>query len=165
MVLIRKATHDDMAVLAALNRDVQQLHVEAMPDIYKPVNEMEFIVDDFENRVLSNPDGWVFLAEIDGEAVGYVYVFREQRPESPYTYARDYLTIDQISVKPVYQGMGAGRALVEAVSDLARSEQVNHLRLSVMAFNTAAVGFYANLGFEMYSHRMAIDLEETEAGV
>lgn len=159
MVTIRRATHADLGLLAELNRDVQQLHAEAMPDVYTPVGDSAPIIDDFENRVLANPDGWVYIAEIEGVAVGYAYALRVQRPANPYAHARDYLMVDQVSVKPAYQGMGCGRALIEAIFDLARSEGLARLQLTVLAFNAGAVGFYTNLGFEMFSHQMAIDLE------
>jgi len=162
MVTIRRATPADLGLLAELNQDVQRLHAEAMPDTYKPVSDLTPIIDDFENRVLANPDGWVYIAEIDGEAMGYACALRVQRPANPYTHTLDYLLVDQVSVKPAYQGMGYGRALMEAIFDLARAEGLSRLRLTVMAFNTNAIDFYARLGFEMFSYQMTIDLEKVK---
>ena len=158
MVTIRRATAADSQVLATLVADVQQLHADALPTIYKPVTDLTLFIDDVQNRLLANPDGWVYIAEVAGQAVGYVYVVREERPETPYTFARSHLLIDQIAVKPAYQGQGYGQALMRAICNLARAEGIAQVTLRVMEFNAAAIGFYQHLGFEMFSHGMVIDL-------
>ena len=160
MVRVRLASIEDAVLLAELVCDVQRLHAEALPEIYTPVDDLEPFVDDFRGRLLANPDGRVYIAEVDGEAVGYVYAFRSQRVATAYTWARDTLVVDQISVRPAYQGCGIGRLLMQAVYDLARELQVDKVHLKVLAFNDAAIGFYAKLGFTMFSHDMVLDIKD-----
>ena len=160
VIHIRQANVADAVVLAGLIADVQTLHADALPDIFKPVDDLEPFVEDCRNRLLANPDGWVYLAELDGEAVGYVYVFRNQRDATPYTWVRDTLMVDQISVRPAYQDRGVGRALMQTVCDLAKEAQIDQVGLKVLAFNDAAIGFYDNLGFTMFSHGMVLDLKD-----
>ncbi len=164
MVTIRRATCEDAPILAALVADVQQFHAHALPTVYKPVTDLALFVDDIENRLLANPDGWVYIAQVHDEAVGYVYVCRRQRPDSPYSFAQDPLIVDQIAVKPAYQGQGCGQALMQAVFDLAQAEGFDQIKLSVMAFNDAAIGFYQHLGFEILNHNMVIDLPDKKVG-
>jgi ribosomal protein S18 acetylase RimI-like enzyme len=114
---------------------------------------------------LANPDGWVYIAEVGAEAVGYVVVERVRRHDSPYTFARQQLMIDQISVSPACQGKGHGQELMQAIFDLAESEGNSHVSLRVLDFNTAAIGFYHHLGFEMFTHSMVIDLANTRGSV
>ena len=165
MVTIRHATKADSALLAELIVDVQQLHADALPMIYKPVTDLALFMDDVENRLLANPDGWVYIAEVDTEAVGYVVVERVERQDSPYTFSREQLMVDQISVKPSCQGKGYGQALMKSVFDLAKAERIERVALRVLAFNTEAIGFYQHLGFEMFTHTMTIDLPTEEVSI
>lgn len=157
---VRQAAMDDAALLAELNSDVQRLHAAALPHIYKPVKDLAPVIEDFRNRILAGPDWHTFVGEVEGEAVGYVCARIMKQPEHAYGYAREYVHVDQISVRPAYQGRGYGQALMQAIFDLARSEGVRRVRLDTLAFNTQALAFYTHLGFDIFKYTMAIELED-----
>jgi ribosomal protein S18 acetylase RimI-like enzyme len=158
MMMVRLATMADAGSLAVLNRDVQRLHADAEPGTFIPPDDLAPIVADFQGRVLTDVDGRVFLVEMDGEAVGYVYVRIIQRPQNAYTYALNFLHIDQIAVKSAHQGSGCGRALMQAVFDLACAEGIERVTLDTWAFNTQAQGFFAKMGFKVFMYRMDCDV-------
>ncbi|MCB9452004.1 MAG: GNAT family N-acetyltransferase [Anaerolineaceae bacterium] len=157
---IRQATLADAEIVGRLICDVQQLHADALPHLFKPADDPALFVADCRERILVNPDGWVFVVEDDGEAIGYVYAHVSERPENAYTYARRMIHIDQISVKPDYQGGGYGRALINAVFDLARREGVERVTLGTLGFNTQAQGFFRKMGFDVFTYQMDVYLKE-----
>jgi GNAT superfamily N-acetyltransferase len=130
-----------------------------MPERFKTVGDLEPFVLDFRERILTDANGVVLMAAMDDVPAGYLYATRLERPENAYTYAQDYFFIDQISVKPVFQKQGCGRALIEQVIKIARSEQVRHIGLGTWAFNTSAHQFFAKQGFQITQYRMELELE------
>ena len=87
----------------------------------------------------------VLVAEREGDVVGYVLV-RQAIPLPSHVHV---LQVDGLAVHPEHQGRGAGRALVEAAVEEARSRGARKLSLRVLAPNTAAQRLYASCGFEV----------------
>ncbi len=143
---------NDAEVLATLNSEVQQLHVIARPDIFKPVESTAAAISqDFRERVLAKPEGQTLILEVDGEPVGYVCVQAAERQETPYAYGRTSVHIDQIGVKASHQGQGYGRMLLEAVFEMARQQNIRRVTLSSWAFNSTAHQFFEHNGFVAYT--------------
>jgi ribosomal protein S18 acetylase RimI-like enzyme len=155
---IRQATTTDAALLAALNHTVQQLHHERRPELFKPPQITDDIIHFYEDA-LSQPDDFVFICYLDEQAVGYIYLKIIRSPENPFTYARDYLLIDQISVNADQQGKGCGRALMQAAYDFARQKNIRRITLGVLDFNADAIDFYHKQGFRVYHQRMELLLD------
>ena len=156
---IRLATLDDIDALVRLNAEVQKLHADALPYLFKQPDNPTGIMADFRERILADPEGHVFLAEIDGEPAGYAYAHVNHRLDNAYTYAFDTIYIDQIGVKSVYQGQGVGRALIQAVFEWARTENISRVTLDTGAFNTNAQAFFKKQGFEFFIYRMGVTLD------
>lgn len=153
-VKVRLATSVDVGMLAALNADVQKLHADARPDVFKQPGDLNIIAEDLRVRFIEDPDSCVFLVEADGEPVGYAAVSIVRRAETPYSYARTAVHIDQIAVKVSEQGRGYGRALIKAIDDLAHIENIQRITLDTWEFNTAAQTFFKKMGFSPYHFRM-----------
>lgn len=161
--MIRKAVVDDAPLLARLNRDVQQMHTDAVPEVYKRPAELDVIAQDFREGFLLNPNALVLIIEADGQGCGYLAAVISQRPDSPYTYAQKRLHVDQIGVQPADQGKGYGRALMNAAIAYAYERGCDVITLDVAAFNSGAVAFYRRLGFEQTMIRMNLGLDERTA--
>jgi ribosomal protein S18 acetylase RimI-like enzyme len=149
---IRQANSSDSLLLSSLCMDVQRLHAENHPDIFKLPQSDDFAVSFFE-EMLANPMTRIFIAEENGEAVGHVFCQLMERPEGPFTYARRVLHIDQISVRPATQGQGVGAALIERAVSLGKEMSVSKIQLDSWGFNTGAHAFFEKLGFEKFNHR------------
>ncbi|MCA0452718.1 MAG: GNAT family N-acetyltransferase [Chloroflexi bacterium] len=154
---IRQATLDDVGLLAGLNEDVQRIHAAAYPHLFKQP-DYPAVAADFETRILGNTQGQVYIAEVDGEAVGYIYALKMERPDNPYTYAQRYMLIDQISVRPSEQGRGYGRKLIEAVIQWAADCGMGSVTLNTWGFNVHAHGFFEAMGFKRLKYSMGLDL-------
>ncbi len=70
--------------------------------------------------------------------------------------------VGPITVDPACQSRGVGRALMQAVLDLARERKVEHVRLNQEAINTTSLSLYTKLGFE-WRDSVAV-IEATNAG-
>lgn len=95
--------------------------------------------------VLPNHEIWV--AEVDGEVVGYV--------------ARDGAELNDLYVRPGYQGRGVGTALLRAAMDRSPGE----LLLWTFQRNAAARRFYERHGFAAIELTAGADNEEREPDV
>jgi len=155
---IRLATAEDVDMLVGLNADVQKLHADAMPHLFKQPSDLGSLAADFRDRILADADGSTFIVEDEDQAMGYIYIRIVRRPENAYTYAQNLIYIDQISVTPASQGKGCGRALMAAVFDLARSQGIDRVVLDTWAFNTPAHGFFERMGFKPFNYRMDVYL-------
>jgi GNAT superfamily N-acetyltransferase len=149
---IRQAMSKDNMLLSSLCMDVQSLHAENHPDIFKIPQNDDFASAFFE-EMLADPLVTVFLAEEDGQALGYILCKLIERVENPFTFAMRYLLIDQISVCPEAQGKGVGAALMVQAEAQAREWDVPRIQLDSWGFNTDAHAFFEKMGYEKFNHR------------
>jgi ribosomal protein S18 acetylase RimI-like enzyme len=149
---ICKAVATDRLLLSSLCVDVQRLHAENHPEIFKMPESDDFAVAFFD-QMLADPITYIYIAEQNGKACGYVLCKLVERPENPFTFAMRYLLIDQVSVSPAVQGKGVGKALLGQVKALAKELNVQKIQLDSWDFNTEAHGFFEKMGFEKFNHR------------
>jgi ribosomal protein S18 acetylase RimI-like enzyme len=143
---IRRAVSGDEPVLAELNGFIQELHVRNNPAYFKPTVR-EDVVAWFQG-LLQKPNAWVWIAEEDGVAVGYVSALQRERAESPFSHARRWLEIDHIGVHPEQRRRGLCRALVEVVLEAADDQGLRDVELSSWVFNSGAHEAFRRLGFQ-----------------
>jgi GNAT superfamily N-acetyltransferase len=154
---IRLATPVDSLLLSSLNTDVQRLHAEHHPGFFKMPTRDNFAASFFD-EMLANPAVSIFIAEEDGQALGYVVCKLMERVENPFTFAMRYLLIDQISVRPRAQGRGVGAALMKQAEVLAGELGIQKIQLDSWDFNRKAHAFFENMGFVKFTHRFWKDL-------
>ena len=154
---IRQATPSDSPLLSSLCRDVQSLHAEHHPDIFKIPQSDDFAVAFFD-KILVDPLVRIFILEKDGQALGYVLCKLMERPESPFTFTLRYLQIDQISVRPEARGQGIGAALIKQAEYFANEMDVQRIQLDSWDFNVRAHAFFERLGFQKFHFRFWKDL-------
>jgi GNAT superfamily N-acetyltransferase len=83
----------------------------------------------------------VFIAEQDGQPIGFVCVKQEQG--NP-----DGVLLDNLHVLPAYQGTGAGKRMVAQAEAWARARGASHLYLYALEGNTRAINFYERQGWQ-----------------
>jgi GNAT superfamily N-acetyltransferase len=149
---IRQADPADSFLLSSLCRDVQVLHAEQHPDIFKMPQGEDFAVSFFD-EILADPTSRIFIVEENGPAIGYIFCKLFEHTENPFTYTNRFLQIEQISVRPDARRHGAGAALLNRVEELAREMGVTKLQLDSWEFNTEAHTFFERLGFEKFDFR------------
>ena len=149
---IRPATPLDASRLSRLCVDVQRLHAQHYPELFKVPGSDDFAISFFE-EMLADPSVTIFIAEENGQALGYVVCKLVERTENPFKYAMRYLDVDQISVRPIAQGKGVGTALMKQAEILARESNIPRIHLNSWGFNTGAHEFFERMGFEKFNHR------------
>ena len=60
----------------------------------------------------------------------------------------EYGEVKRMYVRPVYRGMGLGKAMLNHLAQYARERQVDLLRLETGIFQTEAIGLYDSYGFQ-----------------
>ena len=149
---IRRATSADGSLLSFLTVDVQRLHAERHPDIFKMPSDDEFALTFFDEQPADQKVS-IFIAEAKDQALGCVVCKLMERDQTLFTFELRYLLIDQISVRPEAQGKGVGAALIKQAELLARELNVKEIRLDSWDFNIKAHAFFENQGFEKFNHR------------
>jgi ribosomal protein S18 acetylase RimI-like enzyme len=153
-ITIRRATAEDAALLAELNTEIQQMHADAVPKFFKEANAQNpALIADYARR-LSDEHTYVFIAEVDSQAVGSMVLVHRQIDENPYAFAHTRLVMDQISVNASHRGKGVGHAFMEEAKALSKMLNVDYLALNVWAFNEQAIEFYKREGFENMALQM-----------
>ncbi|HET6596597.1 MAG TPA: GNAT family N-acetyltransferase [Anaerolineales bacterium] len=149
---IRQATPADSLVLSSLCKDVQSLHAEHHPDVFKAPESEDFATSFFE-EALADLTIRIFVAENEEQALGYILCKSVEREESPFIYARRYLMIDQIGVRPMARGQGVGVALIQRAEELAKELGVPRIQLDSWDFNVRAHAFFEKQGFQKFMFR------------
>lgn len=155
---IRRASADDAEIVSALNSEVQQVHADLFPDLFKPPSDETFSAT-LVRQLLADPATYIFIGYLDGEPVGYVYAQIIRRAENSLRYASERLFIHHISVKRDYQRHGVGEALIQATVNLAKEQGISTMALDVWSLNTKARAFFAAQGFATYNENMWLHLK------
>ena len=95
-------------------------------------------------------EGRLFVAEADGQVVGYVSVLAACRSDAPDDDSAPYAYVEDLVVLPNHRGRGLGRALLGRAEAYAASRGRSTVRLRVKGGNGTARGFYARGGFAEY---------------
>ena len=149
---LRQAIPTDSQLLSELCADVQQLHAEHYPQLFKLPQQADFAVTFFA-EMLANPSVTIYLAEENSQAVGYVLCRLVEQPENVFTYGNRFLLIDQISVRPTAQRQGVGTRLLEQAQLRAQELGLSKLQLNSWDFNQAAHACFEKFGFVKFNYR------------
>lgn len=157
-VSIRHAMADDYDALCELFDEVDALHRNHRPQIFRqpagPVRERAYY-----QGLLADEAVGLFLAEVDGAAVGFVHGVMRETPALPILVPRRYAVVDSIGVKADCRGRGIGRMLMDYIHAWAGAQGADTIELNVHAFNSGAIRFYRKLGYAVASQRMSRSLD------
>jgi GNAT superfamily N-acetyltransferase len=93
---------------------------------------------DLMHQIMSAPDVFGVIAELDGRVVGSNFLW-----ESGGVVAG----VGPITIEPSVQNAAIGRQLMEAVLDRARSQHFSSVRLVQAAYHSRSMSLYTKLGF------------------
>ena len=156
-VIVRLPRLQDYERVSQIMDQVQQLHVEWRPDVYKPASPL-ITVDMFE-AILK--DGNWYVAEADGVVVGILELMK-RHVESPAQVTKDVLFISTMAIDEKYRGKGIGHLFFEKVKQLKQEKGYDTIELQVNAKNRLAYEMYRKYGFTEKSINM--ELKESALG-
>ena len=88
-IAVRRATAADADLVSVLNADVQAIHAAAFPQRFKSPGPETF-PPPAAATLIARSGNLVFIAEADGEPVGYAYAEVIRRPETAFHHAHDF---------------------------------------------------------------------------
>lgn len=148
-IQIRKYQDSDRAACLALCRELVQHHADIYGD---PAIARGDSAKRFEG--LFNRDGYVgiWIAEIDGQAVGFAGLFSHGEEGE----------IEPVVVASAFRNKGIGTRLVRYLVEEARNSEVRFLSIRPVARNKEALALFIRLGFNLVGHiDLFQDLSET----
>jgi shikimate dehydrogenase len=149
---IRAGTLGDFGVVAALNREVQDLHARNRPDLFKD-SSAETLTQDVFVRWLA--DSHVFVAVADNQVVGYLQAEIIERAETPYRFEQRIFYIHQIVVASSARHQGHAHRLIRAAKAGAQELGLAFIELETWSFNLRAQAFFGNEGFHPIKARLS----------
>ncbi|TDQ41153.1 GNAT family N-acetyltransferase [Aureibacillus halotolerans] len=135
----------DIHLLAQLNEEVHSMHAAMYPERFKPYS-YEAVFEAYKAK-LDEPSNIFLLAEDEGQAVGYAWVELKNTQENPFKYETSTLYVHHFCISSKRRQKGYGKALLQAVEDLAREHDMTSVELDYWLLNTAAKAFYQKQGF------------------
>lgn len=148
---IRTAKPDEYNTAEAIMKQVQQLHIDWRPDIYK-YNETVLPLEAYEQAV---KDQTFFVAEYDGHVAGILFIIY-RHIENPIQVTRNIIFIDSMAVDEKYRGKGIGHAFFDFLKELKTQGGYDGIELQVNAKNKAAYKMYTDYGFSNKSINMEL---------
>lgn len=156
-VIVRLPRLQDYERVSQIMDQVQQLHVEWRPDVYKSASPL--ITMDMFEAILK--DGNWYVAEADGVVVGVLELMK-RHVESPAQVTKDVLFISTMAIDEKYRGKGIGHLFFEKVKQLKQEKGYDTIELQVNAKNRLAYEMYRKYGFTEKSINM--ELKESALG-
>lgn len=144
--MVRKAEKKDVAGMMALLRQVNAVHNEIRPDLFKgnttkySEQELEALLEDEAHPIFVYDDG-----KVEGHAFCQVIETKN------HLLLQDIKTlyIDDICVDEQARGRHVGKALYEYVVGYARSIGCYNVTLNVWEGNDPAISFYKRMGMQV----------------
>lgn len=146
----------DAALLLPLSRQLQELHQQAFPHIFKPFDEAA--VATYFNDCMADDAYRHYAAFEDGMACGYIQAQHIIRPESAFVASYGYIHIHQLIVGNGSRQKGIATALMNTVFAFTHETGSARIDLTVWNFNEAAHSFFQKTGFTDDLQRMYINL-------
>lgn len=150
-IQIRNANLDNYKAIEAIMKQVQQMHIDWRPDIYK-FSETVLPLDIFEQAIKEKT---FFVAEYEGNIAGILFIMY-RHIENANQVTRNIIYIDSMAVEEQYRGKGIGHAFFDFLKELRNQGGYDGIELNVNAKNEAACKIYADYGFTNKSMNMEL---------
>lgn len=145
--MIRKAELRDIPALGRLLYEVHKVHSDVRPDLFKAGTRK--YTDGQLEEILQSGERPVFVAEQDGQVVGYAFCIPKQFVGDRSMTDVRTLYIDDLCVDEAARGRHIGTKLYDFVLDFAKRQGYYNVTLNVWADNKAAVKFYEKIGLRI----------------
>ena len=155
---IRRAKNKDIPRIHELLTQVNNVHAEGRPDLFKSGNrkytdeELKTIIADTKQRPI------FVLTDNDDMVLGYCFCIVEQFINDNNRTDIKTLYIDDLCVDEVCRHQHIGRCLYDYLIRYARENGFYNVTLNVWTCNPRAMEFYRKLGMEPYKTGMEVKL-------
>ena len=155
-ITVRFAKEEELGRVNELRKQVNDIHVEGKPDVFKPGFSKE--LQDFIYEIWKDPEQEIVVADCDGTVCGFAVLHHIFKPANPFMYVRDFLDIDEFCVDKKFRRNGAAMKMVEFIKEYAKEKGFKRLELNMWEFNESALAFYESAGFSTFRRYMEMML-------
>ena len=148
---IRNSRPDEYSAIEKIMKQVQQMHIDWRPDIYK-YSETVLPFEIYKQAVEA---GTFFVAEYEGCVAGILFI-AYHHIENQNQVMRDIIFVDSMAVDEKYRGKGIGHAFFDFLKDLRSQKGYDGIELQVNAKNKTAYKVYSDYGFTNKSVTMEL---------
>ena len=146
-IQLRRAEERDIPALDKLLYEVHKVHSDVRPDLFRAGTKK--YSDQELRKILADDARPVFVAEKDGQVLGYAFCIHRQFVNDGSMTDVKTLYIDDLCVDEDARGGHIGTQLYCFVTEYARDNGCYNVTLNVWADNTGAVKFYQSLGMRI----------------
>ena len=154
-ITVRNVDENDYAAVIRLMDLMNRLHYEAVPHLMKP-NKIPFFTQQGFANILADAKQRLIVA-CDGSYVCGYASLRLIDPQHERTFPfidSKRVHVDEIITDVGYRNCGVGKALMATAEAWTREVGATKMTLNVFNFNTPAMKFYDNLGFQFLTTAM-----------
>lgn len=153
----RIAVATDVDRLQELHRELDVLHQQLIPTVFRPVEGDARSRQVVSERIEHAGSDYIVL-ELGGRIVGFAGLTTMRYPDLPMFQHSQYAYLEDMLVVAAHQGKGFGKMLMSAAIDWARAAGFGHLQTTVWAANGQASAFYDSVGFQTQLRRLQLEL-------
>lgn len=154
-VRVRSARHSDVPALSSIWQELMDLH-EGRDQRFALADDAVARWRALAHEILGREDGFLSLAEVDGQPVGFCLGWVAKNP-AIYRVA-EVGFISEIAVTSSSRRHGVGSALIAAARSWFRGRHVSEFQLSTAVWNQDAQDFWAANGGEALLVRYRFDV-------
>jgi GNAT superfamily N-acetyltransferase len=162
MIEVRRTTAEHIPRLVELYLMVQAAHRKREPRIYTILSSKT--VGALGESWIQEHNTEFWIGFLDGSPAGLALFRTHHRHATPFTFAMDYLEVDQLGTGPEAQGFGVGSALMRHAEQRAEDLGIADIRIGVRAVNEKGIQFYERLSYRTTHLRMVRGTSHSRVG-
>jgi ribosomal protein S18 acetylase RimI-like enzyme len=158
-MIIRDATSKDFKEVSRIYEQVDRMHREQHPNIFKKP-QIPGRPDDYFQNICDGEFSKFVVAESETGVIGFAEAYVMTASDFPVLQPRQWVLIDGIAVDEDIRGTGAGQAMLDYLIDWSKSMAIEEIELKVYSFNTGALKFYERNGFKEINKTLSLKIDE-----
>lgn len=151
---IRFAREDELDRVNELRKQVNDLHVEGKPDVFKAGFNDEIYNHIYD--IWNDPEQEIVVADADGIICGFAVVHHIYKAENPFMFERDFIDVDEFCVDERFRRQGIATEIITFIKDYTKEKGFKRIELNMWEFNQGALEFYEAVGFNTYRRYMEL---------
>ena len=156
---IRKATQQDLEQVVKFGVILLKQHSDLDP-YFEPVETVDKVYRTFLKGCLDSEDKLFLVAENNGRLMGYAVGVIQTR--SPIFKITENGFINDVFVLEEFRKLGIAGEFLAELKKWFESKRINHVELSVHAYNEIGKKTWAKFGFESYEIKKRVEMGKFE---